>query len=390
MMEVADQISGWIMEVLRVIKLRDALLSDIAPHSLLGTADMEAYALTIRDAVRLVLDMSENTMVYYNIEKQDEKITDLMALEWRTQFYDSALAPEKKRELVKNTLSWYLKAGTDGAVNGLLETLFGKGKIASWYEYGGQPYHFRVSVHGSPVKDTHNKFKEMLKYVKATRSVLDAVEYIIDFIIRFPEEMDVTKIHMHTQLPFWGCDVLNGTRLLDGSAYVDGKRRYDLVLGIGNGIKIYIKEVMDTDRVCIKILSCFNVHESTSSLKAVFKLGCSGFWKFLNNDVHLKMVLPVRTNVVQAMDVPCIANGSVKVHTKEEAGMASAYIAAVNFWEGSTGQVTVKVRHRATIRVHEAIGDVTVTYRRNLHYVDGAELLDGSRLLNAFYGKEDI
>ena len=89
------------------------------------------------------------------------------------------------------------------------------------------------------------------------------------------------------------------------------------------------------------------------------------------------------------MDVPCIVNGSIKVHTEEKAGMASACIAAVNFWEGSTGQV-VKIMHKAVVQVHEAIGDVTVTYRRNLYYTDGSVILDGLRLVNAFYGKEDI
>jgi len=92
---------------------------------------------------------------------------------------------------------------------------------------------------------------------------------------------------------------------------------------------------------------------------------------------------------VQDMAVPCIANGSIKVHTEEKTGVASAYIAAVNFWEGSTGQV-VKIMHKAVVQVHEAIGDVTVTYRRNLYYTDGSVILDGLRLVNAFYGKEDI
>jgi len=46
--------------------------------------------------------------------------------------------------------------------------------------------------------------------------------------------------------------------------------------------------------------------------------------------------------------------------------------------------------HKAVVQVHEAIGDVTVTYRRNLYYTDGSVILDGLRLVNAFYGKEDI
>jgi len=268
-----------------------------------------------------------------------------------------------------------------------LEVLYGSGN----YEVSGDLGRYTVdAVVHSELCGQKKVLETLLGWFLPMNMAFTAKNEVLrHFIIYIPEEMDAANINLHTQLPFWGCDVLNGTRLLDGSVLVDGRRRYGLVLGINNGIKIYVKEVMDTDRVCIKILSCFNVHESTSSLKAVFKLGCSGLWEFLNNDMPLKMVLPVHTNVVQDMAVPCIANGSIKVHTEEKTGVASAYIAAVNFWEGSTGQV-VKIMHKAVVQVHEAIGDVTVTYRRNLYYTDGSVILDGLRLVNAFYGKEDI
>ncbi len=164
------------MGVLKVIKLKDALLSDIAPHSLLGTDDMEAYSRTLRDAVRLVLDMSEKTMVYYNFDSLSEKITDLMASEWRTQFYDGTLELAKKKELVKNTLQWYLSAGTDKAVNSLLETLFGNGKIIPWYEYGGQPYHAKISANIEYSEGIMEKFDTLLRKVKKTSTILDEIE----------------------------------------------------------------------------------------------------------------------------------------------------------------------------------------------------------------------
>ncbi len=159
-----------------MIKLEDVLLSDIAPHSLLGTVDMDAYSMTLRDAIRLLLGMSEKTMVYYNFDKQSEKIIDLMALEWRTQFYDDGMELERKKELVKNTLPWYLIAGTDGAVNGLLETLFGNGRIVPWYEYDGQPYHAKISANIEYSEDIMEKFDTMLRKVKKASTILDEIE----------------------------------------------------------------------------------------------------------------------------------------------------------------------------------------------------------------------
>lgn len=175
-MKRAGRISGWHMEGLKVIKLYDALLTDIAPHSLTGTADMEAYALALRDAVRLILDQSEKTMFYYNFDSQPEQAIDFMAVEWRTQYCEESLEPERKRELVRNTLPWHLKAGTDGAVNGLLATMFGNGKIIPWYEYGGKPWHARISANIEYSEDTMEKFEAMLKKVKKASTVLDEIK----------------------------------------------------------------------------------------------------------------------------------------------------------------------------------------------------------------------
>ena len=105
-----------------------------------------------------------------------EKITDLMASEWRTQFYDGTLELAKKKELVKNTLQWYLSAGTDKAVNSLLETLFGNGKIIPWYEYGGQPYHAKISANIEYSEGIMEKFDTLLRKVKKTSTILDEIE----------------------------------------------------------------------------------------------------------------------------------------------------------------------------------------------------------------------
>lgn len=159
-----------------MIKLYDVLLTDIAPHSLTGTADMEAYALTLRDAVRLILDKSERTMFFYNFDSQTEQVIDFMAVEWRTQYYEESLELESKKELVKNTLPWYLMAGTDGAVNGLLATMFGNGKIIPWYEYEGKPWHAQISANIEYSEDIMEKFEAMLKKVKKTSTVLDEIK----------------------------------------------------------------------------------------------------------------------------------------------------------------------------------------------------------------------
>ena len=275
-----------------------------------------------------------------------------------------------------------------------LEVLYGAGN----YEVSGDltRYMVNVRVH-SELRGQKKVVETMLGWFLPVNMEFTAVNEVLrHFIINILEEMDVTKIHLHTQLNFWGCDILNGTRLLDGSVLVDAKKRYNLVLGIKNGIKFNISENMGTDRVYINILSCFNVHENINGLKAVFKLGCSGLWFPVNvpggYNMPLKVAMPVKANVVQDMDTVSLANGIIKVQAEEKTGVAAVSRAAVNFWQdGSKGKaLTAGTMHMVAARVSETLGDVTITYRRNLCYLDGSGPLDGSRLVNAFYGKEDI
>ena len=177
---------------------------------------------------------------------------------------------------------------------------------------------------------------------------------------------------------------------------VDAKKRYNLVLGIKNGIKFSINEDMDTDRVYINILTCFNVHESINGLKTVFKLGRSGFW-FHGSvpggyKMPLKMAVPVKASMVQDMDAVSVVNGIINVQAEEKTGAALGLKASAGYWQDGRKEkaLTAGTSYTAEIHVSEKIGDVTITYRRNLCYLDGSGMLDGSRLVNAFYGKEDI
>lgn len=277
-----------------------------------------------------------------------------------------------------------------------LEVLYGAGN----YGVSGDlaRYMVNVKVH-SELRGQKKVLETMLGWFLPMDMAFTAVNEVLrHYIIYMPEEMDVTEIHLHTQLNFWGCNILNGTRLLDGSVLLDARRRYDLVLGVRNGIKFSINEYMDTDRVYIKILSCFNVRENINSLEAVFKLGRSGLWFTGSGDMPggynmpLKLTLPVKASIVQDMDVASLANGIVKVQTEEKTGVAVVSRAGVNFWQqGSKGKVlTAGTRHMAVAEAHETVGDVTITYCRNLHYLDGSKRLDGTQPLDAFYKKESV
>lgn len=214
-----------------------------------------------------------------------------------------------------------------------LEVLYGVGN----YEVLGdlQRYKICVIVH-SELRGQKKTVETMLDDLLPMNMMFSAKNEVLRyFSVNILEEMNVSAVKIRIQCFFWSCNILNGAKFLDGSALLNARKRYDLILGIKNSIKINIKENVNSGGLFFNIPSCFVVSE--------------------------------------------------KVHS------ANVIKNAINFIEIIySAKASIKTTHGTVVRTHERIGDVTITYRRNLHYLDGTERLDGSRLLNAFYGKEMI
>lgn len=161
-----------------MIKYTEAELISVLPPYLKNSADVQAISYAFRMAMSKVIRFSVMTSLYANTDELDEDLLDLMALELKTQYYDENMDIQTKRELIKNTLAWYKKAGTPAAVAELVAAAFGEGKVEEWFEYGGKPYMFRIVTNASLTPEMNALFNQMIKKVKNTRSHLESISII--------------------------------------------------------------------------------------------------------------------------------------------------------------------------------------------------------------------
>ncbi len=256
----------------------------------------------------------------------------------------------------------------------------------------------------------------VLNKLKQSHTVY-TLEDLIQIIINNCEKFLFISIDFRFIVPFWDCKLVNGTKMLDGTRHLNASRRYNLVLGIKNNIKAYVKENIYTGRLYINILPCFNVHENINGLKAVFRLGICWFFIFNNgkqdmplsitvpvyahiaqeiniarlvingmkicteekagaasvlragiNSLPVKSSLPLKAgfvsciNTPQNMDTSSLVNNGMEVHTEEKAGAASVLKAGINHYKtpGSTRAVPARMWHKAAVVIHESIQGFTV------------------------------
>lgn len=211
-------------------------------------------------------------------------------------------------------------------------------------EYGFIPTHsniFKVYLLGDGSVDSKlvHKIVNGLKQSHTIYTVNDRVEVVFDNIKI--ENIWLKGIRMCMRMPFFGCNMLDGTWLLDGIILLNQKRRYGLALGICCYIKVQIDMEIKTKAMRNKF---FIENRMFPSIRMLYWIGIDFFYIFQQDltecagAILLKMKMGVKVN-------SCCEN----------------------------------------------IGSITMTVKTHDYwFLDGSIKLDGVRNLNAVYEKEAI
>lgn len=167
-----------------MIKLYDSNITDILPESLSDDPKVQALGYAVKRAMQRLINYCQNIGVYSSIDTVPEQVLDLLAVELNTQYYDTSMSIEVKRNIIKNTMLWYTKTGTKAAVQELVENIFGNGDIQEWFDYGGDPFCFKVTTSNiNSTDDMIQQLESIVSSVQNARSHLDSV--IIDVMQQF-------------------------------------------------------------------------------------------------------------------------------------------------------------------------------------------------------------
>lgn len=160
-----------------MISFYEGQLTDIMPGNITKNPEVKALSYALQQACRLLYRYNQRLYIYTNLNEQPEEIVDLLAAELRTQYYRNTLDLATKRQLVKNTLIWYMSAGTPEAVEELVAKVFGEGRVKEWFQYGGQPYYFKILTNAPMNQESIKRFQNMIARVKNVRSHLENMEF---------------------------------------------------------------------------------------------------------------------------------------------------------------------------------------------------------------------
>lgn len=167
-----------------MIKLTDARLTDALPKTLAEQPWVQALAEASRKMRRRVMAYADRTRLYCDIDEASEEALDALAVELQTPLYKNDYPLTVKRQIVKNSMLYYIRSGTRGAVEELLADIYQGAEVEEWFEYGGEPNYFRVAIDISrttvPVAEmTPAELESWLYSVKRASSALESLSYMI-------------------------------------------------------------------------------------------------------------------------------------------------------------------------------------------------------------------
>jgi phage tail P2-like protein len=153
---------------------------DIVPSSIREDPQVQAACLAIDEQFQEIYNEMPAICFWPFVNQQVPPLLDVLAWEMHVdvwQGWSGDLDIATKRDLIEQSIDWHQHKGTKYAVEQMLKTVFTKAYVTEWYQYGGNPYFFKIIVQqqiGDPT--ALNQLTQSIIAVKNARSWLEGFE----------------------------------------------------------------------------------------------------------------------------------------------------------------------------------------------------------------------
>ena len=163
-------------------KIYAASLLDLLPESILLDPKLRASAEALDAQLKSVTAATREVLHLPRLDELSGKIIDFLAEQFHIDFFEPLYLNEtEKKNLIRSSIAWHRIKGTPAAVEQIAHDAFADSEILEWFEYGGEPYHFKIRSHGfKQTPDGWATFARMINTAKNVRSWCDNYELVFD------------------------------------------------------------------------------------------------------------------------------------------------------------------------------------------------------------------
>lgn len=150
------------------------------PEVLQNDSDMLALASGIAEQLAARLPEIDKVRLYTRIDDLPEDLLDILAYDFKVDWWDANYSLAAKRQIFKDSWAVHRSLGTKAAVERAISPIFKGTTVQEWFEYGGEPYHFKLRIDVTndaldPAK--HKRVFDRINFYKNLRSHLERIDY---------------------------------------------------------------------------------------------------------------------------------------------------------------------------------------------------------------------
>lgn len=140
--------------------------------------DDESMA-ALANSVAAVLEKRKNEIrtiaIYPRIEELPGDLLDILAKDFKVDWWDKSYSLETKREILKTSWHTHRILGTKEAVTMALRALYDQFEVKEWWEYGGEPGYFKVETSSFQLLCDIDKFISTLSAIKRLSTHIEKI-----------------------------------------------------------------------------------------------------------------------------------------------------------------------------------------------------------------------
>lgn len=144
----------------------------------LQPSSANSYEKTMSLAVQFGDDiLPEDIKTLWRPQEAPARFLPFMAWGVHSDFWRDTLSEQAKRDLIAMAFEWHRLEGTFAAIRMICDAVFGKTQVLPWYDYGGEPYGFKVITAGvMSGPEDWAALQEAIWFAQALRDSLDGIE----------------------------------------------------------------------------------------------------------------------------------------------------------------------------------------------------------------------
>ncbi len=155
------------------------MIKDLLSPSLKDDENLKALTEALDKQLQKLEEQIINVLILPRIDQiNDSEILDLLAWQLHIEGYELAQSLEEKRNLIKRAIELHRYKGTPYAIKEVLRALGLEGEVKEWFEYGGEPYRFKVELgitNRQITSDLRDKLVQLIQDYKNERSWLEEI-----------------------------------------------------------------------------------------------------------------------------------------------------------------------------------------------------------------------